>query len=254
MQENAIKDQNTSWHCSLFRYLHLQICSVVENSFPVFLVSGDKSPFNFQVGLDYESPNDIRLNDFLNTTLALNFGYYYVFKYAGVQRVEETNGYNSYYYTNFSTNWIVYRLSDVMLMKAEALVQLNREESDLREALGLVNKTYLRANPDLENDSLMFETYSDPTQMEELVLRERQRELMFEGKRWFDLMRIAKRDDSPTELLNYVASKFPGSQALLKMSVMDALYFPILQSELDANPALVQNPFYEITGSSEVND
>jgi hypothetical protein len=29
---------------------------------------------------------------------------------------------------------------------------------------------------------------------------------------------------------------------------MDALYFPIHRDELDANPALEQNPFYELTG------
>jgi len=29
--------------------------------------------------------------------------------------------------------------------------------------------------------------------LEKLVLRERQRELLFEGKRWFDLVRMARR-------------------------------------------------------------
>jgi hypothetical protein len=225
-------------------------------SFPVFLAEGVRSPFNFQVGLTVESENDIRLKDFLNITYAKITGYYYIFKYAGTQRVERENETSNYYYSNFSPSWIQYRLSDVMLMKAEALVQLHRNESDLKEALKLVNITYLRANTDPGTDSLKLENYNDKKQMEELVLRERQRELMFEGKRWFDLMRLARREDSPDRLLNYVMPKFSGSQTLQisKMSVMDALYFPILQAELDANPALVQNPFYELTGSSVIND
>jgi len=221
-------------------------------SFPIFLAEGARSPFKFRVGLGVEGENDIRLKDFVNITNALVSGYYYIFKYAGIQRVESTSGLSNYFYSDFSPSWIIYRLSDVMLMKAEALVRLNRSESDLREALRLVNTTYLRANPDLLNDSLKFENYSDPLQMAELVLRERHRELLFEGKRWFDLMRIAKREGSPDRLLYYVMPKFTGSQSLQynKMSVMDALYFPILQSELDANTALEQNPFYELTGSS----
>ncbi|MBN1133128.1 MAG: RagB/SusD family nutrient uptake outer membrane protein [Bacteroidales bacterium] len=221
-------------------------------SFPVFLVDGQRSPFEYLApGGGMESENDIRLKDFINISNAMASGYYYIFKYAGTQRVENQTGQSNYFYTNFSPSWIVYRLPDVILMKAEALVQLNRNESDLREALHLVNTTYLRANPDLVNDSLRFENYSGQIQMEELVLRERQRELMFEGKRWFDLMRLAKREDSPERLLSYVMPKFSGDQALQysKMSVMDALYFPILQAEIDANPALVQNPFYELTGT-----
>ncbi len=224
-------------------------------SFPVFLAEGAKSPFNFTLGLQTESENDIRLKDFVNISSAKITGYYYIFKYAGIQRVERENDISTYYYTNFSPSWIVYRLSDVMLMKAEALVQVNWNESGMREALNLVNTTYLRANTDPGIDSLKLENYSDQKKMEELVLRERQRELLFEGKRWFDLMRMARREESPDRLLNYLMPKFSGSQSLQisKMSVMDALYLPILQAELDANRALVQNPFYELTGSSVIN-
>ncbi len=224
--------------------------------FPLFLVTGARSPFNYRVGLNAESENDIRLRDFVFLGGAFASGGFLIFKYAGVQRVEDDNGNSIYYYSDYSPSWIVHRLSDVILMKAEALVQLNRSNADLREALRMVNATYLRANPDLQGDSLKFEDYSDAGKMEELVLRERQRELMFEGKRWFDLMRIARREDTPDRLLYYVLPKFTGSQSLQysKMSVLDALYFPILQAELDANPALEQNPFYELTGSSEIND
>jgi starch-binding outer membrane protein, SusD/RagB family len=130
----------------------------------------------------------------------------------------------------------------VLLMKAEALVQLERNE----EALRLVNETYLRANE--VSDSLLIGNYASQIDMEKLVLRERQRELMFEGKRWFDLMRLVRRKNDPTAMLAYISPKLTGdNMQIKKMSVMNALYMPILKSELEINTELVQNPFYEDT-------
>ena len=40
--------------------------------------------------------------------------------------------------------------------------------------------------------------------MEEFVLAERGRELIFEGKRWFDVLRQAKRNNYDGENLNYL--------------------------------------------------
>ncbi len=81
-------------------------------------------------------------------------------------------------------------------------------------------------------------------------MRERQRELMFEGKRWFDLMRMARRVDSPAPLLSYVTKKFTGGSSgeSNKMSVMEALYLPVHSDELKANSALEQNEFYKVNG------
>ena len=80
--------------------------------------------------------------------------------------------------------------------------------------------------------------------MELLVLRERQRELLFEGKRWFDLMRLVRRTNNASALLTYVSPKLQGVGAT-KMSIMDALYMPVPQSDIDINPNLKQNPFYD---------
>jgi hypothetical protein len=83
--------------------------------------------------------------------------------------------------------------------------------------------------------------------MEELVLKERQRELLFEGKRWFDLMRIARRDSSTDRLLVKVLSKYTDNLGEIgsKLKDMNALYFPIHETELNANSKLVQNPYYD---------
>jgi len=190
-----------------------------------------------------ESEDDIRSKDFMQ----LYGGVYYIFKYAGIQRTENTLGESTYRYRSTTPNWIVYRLPDVMLMKAEALVQLGGETNNT-SALKLVNQTYLRANANA--DSLDISTYSTKAKMEELVLRERQRELMFEGKRWFDLMRIAIREQSVATLNTYIEHKSSGSSSSLGAPVLDAMYMPIAKEELESNSQMVQNPYYEDTNSS----
>lgn len=216
-------------------------------SFPGVLVTGVASPFRYQAPGGTESEEDLREKDFLRQEIGGDR--YFVFKYAGALRQENsTTGYSSYYYRTTTANWILYRLSDIMLMKAEALIQMER----FSEALPLINTTYLRSNTDPETVALRIEDYNSKLEMEKLLLRERQRELMFEGKRWFDLMRLARRADSPAPLLNYVLKKYTGTASVQasKMSVMDALYLPIHTDELKANSALVQNPFYELEGES----
>lgn len=216
-----------------------------ELSFPVYLTSkGNFSPFNYAGSAIKESTEDIREDHFIGTST--NGNGYAIYKYALIQCTENADGTFTPRYRSASTttNWVLYRLSDVMLMKAEALVQLNRNQSDLKNALQLVNTTYLRSNETA--DSLQFNNYANQSDMEKLVLRERQRELMFEGKRWFDLMRLVRRKNDPTAILAYLSPKLSGdNMQLKKLSVMDGLYMPVLKTELEINPLLKQNPFYE---------
>lgn len=216
-----------------------------ELSFPLFLTTkGEYSPFEFAASSVKESEKDIRETNFTGTLV--NGTGYSIYKYALIEATENADETVTPRYrpTSATVNWIVYRLSDIILMKAEALVQLNRNPEDLRSALRLVNATYLRSN--LTADSLLFTNYADQGDMEKLVLRERQRELMFEGKRWFDLMRLVRRKGDPTAILAYLSPKLSGdNMQIKKLSVMDALYMPIFKNELEVNTNLVQNPFYD---------
>ncbi|MCK9207234.1 MAG: RagB/SusD family nutrient uptake outer membrane protein [Salinivirgaceae bacterium] len=217
-------------------------------SFPYVLVTGTASPFNYLVANNVESDDDLRLLDFLNPEPGGDR--YFVFKYAGSERIQEENStYSDYNYREVTSNWIFYRLSDIILMEAEALIQLE----NFTDALALINQTYLRSNPEVIDGGLKIENYNSKNEMEKLLLRERQRELMFEGKRWFDLMRLARRADSPSPLLSYVMKKYSGTASVeaSKMSVMDALYLPIHSNELKANSALEQNPFYKTYGENQ---
>ncbi len=206
---------------------------------------GAYSPFVYKVNSNViESEKDVRATDFY-----FSFGgNFFIFKYAGVQRLESTAGTSVYNHRSNTPNWIIYRLSDVMLMKSEALVQKDGKDN-FNKAMELINETYLRSNEDA--DSLKTVNYPTKLEMEKLVLRERQRELLFEGKRWFDLMRVARRENSTYTLNSYVDHKLSSAtSATLGALVMDAMYMPISRWEIEANPKLTQNPFYEENNSS----
>ncbi|OPZ97854.1 MAG: SusD family protein [Bacteroidetes bacterium ADurb.Bin416] len=213
-------------------------------NYPANLVITQYSPFNYAVGGGYiESKEDYRFKDFIVNNTGVST--YKVFKYAGMSRKEDASGSSSTYdYRSNTSNWIVYRLSDVLLMKAEAVTQLYAE-AGIQEALNLVNQTYLRSNPDA--DSLKSEYYNGINDIESLVLRERQRELMFEGKRYFDLLRLARRKGNTSDVTSFVSRTSTSTELYGNMSTIDALYWPINEEELIDNPLLEQNPFYENT-------
>ena len=165
-------------------------------------------------------------------------------------------------------NWIFYRLTDIMLMKAEALVQLynlgGKAEGDTRneDAFAICqfvnNRAYSEANQ--TTYAIKYSTYRD--RMEELVLAERARELCFEGKRWFDLMRYNYRHtetkadltkkltegyvQNSTEFFELALRKYAVPSAMrAKMRDERYLYMPINQDEVEINTNLVQNPVYK---------
>lgn len=217
-------------------------------------VSAPLTPLDYSYG-SMSSPysiSDIRGLSFVQGTGV--GGYLYINKYVGSTPMQEGNTI-TYSNRNTTNNFILYRLSDIYLMEAEALNELG--EANLPQVLSLVNQTYMRANPSL-TDSLSIVNYSDVETMRDLVLLERQREFMFEGKRWFDLVRMVNKGEPIFKLTTLVRRKFnmeAGSEilAVSKMSKMDALYFPILQDEILANEKLVQNPFYQLEETTAKN-
>jgi hypothetical protein len=81
-------------------------------------------------------------------------------------------------------------------------------------------------------------------------LQERQREFAFEGKRWFDVLRNAKRNNYQhlDYLLKMAAISVPPERqqaALSKLKDPNSHYMPIFLYELQTDKLLVQNPFYK---------
>ena len=79
--------------------------------------------------------------------------------------------------------------------------------------------------------------------METLVLQERQRELMFEGKRWFDLVRLSQRNGNTQVLKAAALQKATTGSGLISnhLSKMDAIYWPYNLEETKVNLKLHQN-------------
>ena len=156
-----------------------------------------------------------------------------------------------------SSNWIIYRLTDIMLMKAEALTMKLREGVDqatldyneplLDQAFSLINAVNKRSVCETTlTDTLVRGDYQTKNLMTTLVYQERQRELMFEGKRWFDLVRISRREGSTQTLAAAALRKVTTGSTLIanKLVKMDAIYWPYNYEELKVNLNLVQNPAF----------
>ncbi|MCW3789279.1 RagB/SusD family nutrient uptake outer membrane protein [Plebeiibacterium sediminum] len=126
-------------------------------------------------------------------------------------------------YDNSPMNFPVLRYADVLLMKAEALNNLNRTS----EAYTPLNKVRKRAG--LDNVSGLTKD-----EFKEVVLHERRVELAFEGQRWFDMIRV---DDGQwgLDFLHSIGKTNATTKHLL---------FPIPQKEIDNNPNLTQNSGY----------
>ncbi|MGC9341397.1 MAG: RagB/SusD family nutrient uptake outer membrane protein [Bacteroidales bacterium] len=142
-------------------------------------------------------------------------------------------------YTERDANWILYRYADILLMKAEACIELDR----LTEANQLIRETLLRAG-------LPYTELNDKELLRQELLDERGREFMLEGKRWFDILRAAKRDNFQNKdiIIRMILSGADiKQQAILRTKVFDTMsyYLPIPERELLYNQNLEQNPFYD---------
>ena len=154
-----------------------------------------------------------------------------------------------------SRNWIFYRLTDVMLMQAEALIEraasdqysTTDPDADLKKAFGLIYAVNRRsimvsssANSDAATYELKISQYVDRANLRTLCLKERRRELMFEGKRWFDMLRVCHREGTVDYIKNNVPSKSGGSVPVN----YEALFWPYHKHEIKTNPLLKQKAYY----------
>ena len=142
------------------------------------------------------------------------------------------------------THWFIYRYADLLLMKAEALNELDRGQ----EAIDIIEDIrFSRQAIDLTEQVV---SENDKIGIREYILAERSRELAFEGKRWFDILRNARKDNyAYKDIIIAIALKSaPANQQQIitaKLQDVNSHYMPINENELFNNKALVQNPFYK---------
>ena len=91
--------------------------------------------------------------------------------------------------TILDANYIIYRMADVMLMKAEALIRIGGS-ANWTEALAIINQIRERSelNPRSE---VSADNINEATEemLLEMLLDERDMEFAAEGKRWYDILR-----------------------------------------------------------------
>jgi tetratricopeptide (TPR) repeat protein len=130
----------------------------------------------------------------------------------------------------YSSDIIAIRAGDVHLLLAEALNRMG----DTTTALVLLNRGFssVKPRPPAEyikwtgNLGIRGRAYIQPKSVpagtdpaavteyvEDLIIQERAMELAYEGRRWFDLMRIANRRNDPNYLASRVAAKFDSDPA-----------------------------------------
>ena len=204
---------------------------------------------------DYFAKNDCRVYE----NIIEDGGKYIIGKYTNYSvKLENDNvtdfkslKYNPELITYNYHNWIIYRLSDVMLIKAEACIMKN--DPDFQTAFSLINSINKRARNYTENvksDSLAFSAYSsNKEEMEKLLMLERKREFMFEGKRWFDLVRKSLRDGNTNYLANEATKKQKENAVAIKIQFADinTIFWPYNREELKKNTLLKQNSAYSDT-------
>ena len=195
----------------------------------------------------------------------------------------------SYSHSNGGPNWILYRLTEIMLFRAEAEIELAfnmsaaetpaeepadttaddstesapgkmrkasiavsgstlSEADELKlDAFNLISAVYRRSNPVVKTQPKFAPP--QPTTYDgyhKLLMNERRREFLFEGKRYFDLVRASRRVGNTRKFRDALANKYgdAGASVAIKMIQMDFMYMPVYKNEMKVNPALVQNSCY----------
>lgn len=197
-------------------------------------------------------------------------------------------------YRDNQPNWILYRLTEIMLFRAEAEIELafnmegrgteqtddeqENEETDLsdsgsegatskmrkasvlvrgnslstpdelkEDAFNLISAVYRRSNPYVYKEPKYAPKQpQDYDGFHKLLMNERRREFLFEGKRFYDLVRSARRNGNTLELRQALQTKYgeAAPAVTIKLVQMGFMYLPVYKKEMKINPALVQNECY----------
>ena len=162
----------------------------------------------------------------------------YIWKYYGTDVPDITGGARVYQDANF----IIYRVAEIMLMKAQALTM--KGEGSWAEAVQLINRIRQRALLEPMDSSNLDEL----TLLEE-ILDQKEMEFMAEGKRWYDLLwcgRIGNHKYKSQFISKVVEGNETTNQQWILSVLQDenAWYLPVPQADIEHNKLLEQNPYY----------
>lgn len=136
-------------------------------------------------------------------------------------------------------NHRILRLADVLLLKAEAILQSGGNTGD---AINLINQVRTRARNMVNGGTVpanLDAAQTDKNTIMQWIMNERLRELAAEGHRWFDMRRW--------NMAGYITldNAYFSSEVESRMTYdPHFLYFPIPDGETSKNPNIIQNPGY----------
>ncbi len=229
------------------------------NLLPVYFDNSSqnrKYELSYQLLLDFNLEYASTLENLKEAVRTMYGGYYvdnadafeiatrgYVWKYCGAQTLSDKRT-----ATYYDPNFIIYRVSEVMLMKAEALIMKTNgsNTADWEEAINLMNEIRTRSNL----EELEYTENLSEEEMLKMLLHEKRIEFVGEGKSWYDILRIGRRNNNKYKELflvqNVLNYNEQASESWLRsvLSNDDALFLPIMEDEIEVNSLLVQNPYY----------
>lgn len=151
-----------------------------------------------------------------------SMGYVYPYKFRKV--LLGADGYYKGKFINIDQNRILYRLADVILLRAECYARSGQRD------LAIIDLNRIR-------DRAKAERYPAPGDTDDIqmaVFQEREKELMWECVRWFDLIRNG-----------YWAMISEAYARLTPQNIQDgALYLPVTAQAFNDNKLMVQNRYW----------
>jgi len=243
-QRFAIQNANSSWYNNvfyngsstetIFEFNNQQSTGATNNIFYNLLIQAKKrfiaAPY---VLTDVFVPDD--LDPVRNFDIRGNGTFYRTSDFSIIKYGIENPSY---------VNWQAYRITDVLMLEAEALAFT---PGGGQQAVDIINT--IRQKRNAVAVTAQTPSPEDADAICDYILAERAREFAFEGKRWYDLLRVAKRDNYRRigillEMISRTVSPAVQQSAINKFKDVNSHYLPINESELFADSKLVQNPFY----------
>jgi hypothetical protein len=133
----------------------------------------------------------------------------------------------------FSSTIVATRLEDVTLLRCEALAVLGERDGAISQLNVIRQLRYNVDNVGKATEGNTYQAYDENKSgpLIDAIFKERQRELMGEGQRWYDQVRY-----------NKIKQSDPKFNELIKNG---GIYWPISRSVLAQNPLLTQNSYWK---------
>ena len=157
----------------------------------------------------------------MDETITGGYAYPYKWRYTRVA----TEGWNAGQFLNFDCNKIWFRLADIYLLRAECRARLNNRQG----AIDDLNKIRDRARAKRYDES---EYNGD---LRYAIFKEREKELLMEGQRWFDVLRNGY----------YKTELYGNFRNVSEQDIVDGVFFNALDYALFTNnPLMRQNTYW----------